>query len=460
MQSTSEQHTDDLPSTSHDTVGKKKSRVKFPCMLCKGSHLTHLFPCMDEASKLLEDMTVSQPQLPAAYHKLSLNPPIVDGMITLVPSPVNPVDHVVNMVTSLVEPVEKVVDPIPSSVNPTLPSESETKAVHPIPSSIDPTLPLESVTQVVDPFPSIDPILFLENETQVVDLIPPSVNPTLPLESKPNTAHIFLVDTKSPMPRSIPPSPVGPPPSNEAIHFDWGVLTGPRLPSHIPFWITVQVCGRDVPQTLIDEGSSVSIFSSIAWQALGYPPLAPVTQNLLAFNRRTSQPLGTLPQFPVTLGGKAVFINVMVVQDPFDFSLLLGRDYVYSMKDIVSTLFRVISFPHNGRVVTVDQLSFIDPDWIASLNGSYMQMVSPRPQVNYVALSPMDSTSDDLDPVVDMVISSIGLLKHDLFTPVATLDMVSFQSVFLPSSEDLLEAMTKFCPLTWCHSRALSSWNP
>jgi hypothetical protein len=77
-----------------------------------------------------------------------------------------------------------------------------------------------------------------------------------------------------------------------------------------------------------------------------------------------------------------------------------------------------------------------------------------------VALSPMASTSDDLDPVVDMVISSIGLLEPDLFTPVTTLDMVSFQSVFLPSSEDLLEAMTEFCPLTWCHSGALSSWNP
>jgi hypothetical protein len=77
-----------------------------------------------------------------------------------------------------------------------------------------------------------------------------------------------------------------------------------------------------------------------------------------------------------------------------------------------------------------------------------------------VALSPMVSNSDDLDPVVDLVISSIGLLEPDLFTPIATLDMVSFQSVLLPSSEDLLEAMTEFCPLTWCHSRALSSWNP
>ena len=86
----------------------------------------------------------------------------------------------------------------------------------------------------------------------------------------------------------------------------------------------------------------------------------------------------------------------------------------------------MISFPHDGRVVTVDQLSFIDPDLIASLDGSYMQMVSPPPHVNYVALSPMASTSDDLDPIVDMVISSIGLLEPDLFTPVVTLDMASF----------------------------------
>jgi hypothetical protein len=354
-----EQHADDLPSTSHDTVGKKKSRVKFLCMLCKGSHLTHLCPHMDKASKLLEDMTVSQPQLPTAYQKLSLSPPVVDGMITPVPSPINPVDHVVNLVTFLVEPVDKVVDPIPSSA--------------------DPNLPLESVTQVVDSFTHVDPILPLENETQVVDLISPSVDPTLPHESKPDTTHVFLVDTDFVVSGGVPLSPVKPPPSNEAILFDWGVLTRPRLPSHIPFQIIVQVCGRDVSQTLIDEGSSISILSSFAWQALGCPPLAPVTQNLLAFNRRTSQPLGTLPQFPVTLGGKTIFIDVMVVQDPLDFALLLGRDYVYAMKDIVYTLFHVISFPHDGRAVTVDQLSFIDPTWIASLNGSYLQTVSPPP---------------------------------------------------------------------------------
>jgi hypothetical protein len=150
----------------------------------------------------------------------------------------------------------------------------------------------------------------------------------------------------------------------------------------------------------------------------------------------------------------------MVVRDPLDFSLLLGRDYVYAMKAIVSTLFHVISFPHEGRIVTIDQLSFIDPNWVTSLSGSYMQIVSPPPHVNYVALSPMTSTSDDLDSVVDMVISSVGLLELDLLTPVMTLDPCPSSSDYLPSDEDLLEAMTEFCPLTWYPSRALSSWKP
>jgi hypothetical protein len=274
----------------------------------------------------------------------------------------------------------------------------------------------------------------------------------------------------------IPPSPVEPPPSNEAILFYWGALTGHHLPSHIPFNITVQVCGRDVPQTLIDEGSFVSILSSIARKALGYPHLVPVTQNLLDLNKRTSQPLGILPQFLVTLGGKNIVIDVMVVQDPLDFDLLLGRDYFYAMKVIVSTLFRVIYFPHDGRIVAIDKLSFIGLDLtinsMTSLNDSYMHTVSPPPQVNYVALSPMPSAADadeplivsslpyDLDPVVYMVIYLIGLLEPYLFTPIAILDMCFFQSVFLPSSEDLLEVMTEFCPLTWCPSRSLSSWNP
>jgi len=81
---------------------------------------------------------------------------------------------------------------------------------------------------------------------------------------------------------------------------------------------------------------------------------------LLAFNRGTSQLLGILPKLPITLGGEIVYIDMMVVQDPLDFNLLLGRDYVYVMVALVSSLFRVM-FPHEGRIVIIDQLKLIGP---------------------------------------------------------------------------------------------------
>ena len=85
--STSTRHSSDASSTSDIKVGKKKTTVKFPCMLCKGDHYSHLCPCMDEASSLLAKL-----QLPNGYHKISPNPSLVDGMVNPVPSPVSLVD--------------------------------------------------------------------------------------------------------------------------------------------------------------------------------------------------------------------------------------------------------------------------------------------------------------------------------------------------------------------------------
>ena len=76
--------------------------------------------------------------------------------------------------------------------------------------------------------------------------------------------------------------------------------------------------------TIIDEGASVSILSSIAWKALGSPVLLPEMRNLSGFDKGTSRPLGILPNVPVTLKGKTVQMNVMVVQGPLDYNLLLG----------------------------------------------------------------------------------------------------------------------------------------
>jgi len=147
----------------------------------------------------------------------------------------------------------------------------------------------------------------------------------------------------------------------------------------MPFQVTVQVYNIDVPSTIIDEGAYISLLSSTTWKYLGSLQLVPITQSLLDFNKGTSQPLGILMKFPITLGGKIVYLSVLVFQGPLDFNLLLGHDYVYVTGVLFSSLFHVISFLHEGRIVVIRQISFIGPnltlDQPSSLNGPCMQVV-------------------------------------------------------------------------------------
>ena len=103
----------------------------------------------------------------------------------------------------------------------------------------------------------------------------------------------------------------------------------------------MRVNAKSILYTIIDKGAYVSILSSTAWKSIGSPLLVLAIDQILDFNRRPTAPLGTLPYLPITLGGKIVYIDVMVVQGPLDFNLFFGRDYVYAMKVVVSTLFRV-----------------------------------------------------------------------------------------------------------------------
>jgi hypothetical protein len=242
---------------------------------------------------------------------------------------------------------------------------------------------LKSATKVVDlVLPSVDPTPPLKSATKLFDLVPSSVDPT-PHSKIEDVIQVYLVNIDSSEQGGTLPIPMAPPSCNQMISINWNHLKEPCLPSYMHFQIIMQVCDRIIHSNVIGEGSSVSILSANAWQDFGSPQLAPVTQNLLTFDRRVSQPLEILPQFPVTLGGKMFYVDVMVVHDPLDFNLLLGRDYVYIMKYFVSTLFRVMCFPHNRNIVTINQLSFIEPHLMVnhppSMNGPYMAVMSVPP---------------------------------------------------------------------------------
>jgi hypothetical protein len=155
----------------------------------------------------------------------------------------------------------------------------------------------------------------------------------------------------------------------------------------------------------VDEGASASILSSSVWKVLGSPKLVFASHELLAFDRHPSEYLGVLPQFPISLGGKIVCVDVIVVQGPLDFNMLLMRDYVYAMNNVVSTLFRVIHFPHNGSIVTIDQLASDNHHPNSALvQATPLYVPSGRvdstpTQVNYVASYPRCSIASEKEPV-------------------------------------------------------------
>jgi hypothetical protein len=92
-----------------------------------------------------------------------------------------------------------------------------------------------------------------------------------------------------------------------------------------------------------------------------------------------------------------------VVQGPLDFNMLLGHDYVYAMHVVVSTLFWVMHFPHNGSIVSIDQLesnnhhpnSTLVQD--APLYVPSICVDSTLPWINYVASYPRCSIDLEIE---------------------------------------------------------------
>jgi hypothetical protein len=120
--------------------------------------------------------------------------------------------------------------------------------------------------------------------------------------------------------------------------------------------------------------------SLACWKVIGQPILSPSPTLLTAFDGRSFRPHGIIPSFPMQLGGKTMCVEVEVVDAPLDYNLLLGRSWNYAMQVVVAIVFRVLLFPHEGRIVTIDQLSFSRPD--PALGASTVPMIdNPQPGV-------------------------------------------------------------------------------
>ena len=126
-------------------------------------------------------------------------------------------------------------------------------------------------------------------------------------------------------------------------------------------FVNVECLGMTIKCTVIDKGTAASVMSLACWKGLDSPELSKSATMLTAFDGRYFRPHGILPSLKFRLGGKTVAIEVEVVDAPLDYNLLLGTNWMYSMQAIAYFLFCVVCFPHNGNIVTIDQMTFKNP---------------------------------------------------------------------------------------------------
>jgi hypothetical protein len=159
----------------------------------------------------------------------------------------------------------------------------------------------------------------------------------------------------------------------------------PRLPYHVVFHIVVAHPTKsftwNIFHMVVDEGASTCVMLLACWKAIGQPILFLSPTLLTAFNSRSFRPHGIIPSFHVQLGGKTMCIEVEVVNAPLDYNLLLERSWTYDMHAVVATVFRVLLFPHEGQIMTINQFPLFRPD---PSSGASTILMFDNPQLDVV----------------------------------------------------------------------------
>ena len=142
--------------------------------------------------------------------------------------------------------------------------------------------------------------------------------------------------------------------------------------------------------------------------------MQPSSTTLRDYDVHPTKSQGKIPHVPITLARKKVLIDIEVVNAQLDYNLLLGRSYMYAMRAVASTVFHLIMFPHEGKIVTVDQLTYHDPQGLTALANVIPTINTIDPQgINTLAnVIPAINTMDDNIPASLLLNVGPGLFSN------------------------------------------------
>jgi len=96
--------------------------------------------------------------------------------------------------------------------------------------------------------------------------------------------------------------------------------------------------------------------------------LVPYIITLRAYDARPSSPEGLFQNVPIELGGKTILIDIEVIDAPLDYNIVFGCSYMYAIKFFTSYVFRTMMFPHNRKIITIEQLTHYELNHSTSID--------------------------------------------------------------------------------------------
>jgi hypothetical protein len=96
--------------------------------------------------------------------------------------------------------------------------------------------------------------------------------------------------------------------------------------------------------------------------------------------------------------GKNVYVDVEVENAPLDYNMLFGRSWFYEMIIVAFSVFLMIQFSHQGKIVTIDQLDYFTPNvhnntsnsvpfMVLTLGTEFgLQQINPEATLNHFGL--------------------------------------------------------------------------
>ena len=133
------------------------------------------------------------------------------------------------------------------------------------------------------------------------------------------------------------------------------------MSSTVSSQVFVSIWNLVVHQCIIDQGGSTYVMLTFLQQKLRSPTLKISTCSLLSYDGHSTKAQGIILNVPISLVDEIVFIDIKVIKSQLDYNLFLRCSHMYSMRTMASTVFRLLMFPHDGNIVTVDQLTYYDP---------------------------------------------------------------------------------------------------